>query len=172
MALEPITELNAASGLRGNLAQWLASYFDGNAHTVGSNAAVAFPKGYVVFDEGDAPQPITGSGVFELRVMLHALPGKCWPNGAGHLLKQDKYLALFMVSAKAQGEGQSEYLANAAADLLAAILASPAETLALLQNGIRYVVPRGPDSLRTADMARRVVTAEMAAQYTVAYTAD
>ena len=54
----PITELTTETAARALWQAWLSAWFDGNAHAVGNQSAVTFPKVTLGFDQSPITQQI------------------------------------------------------------------------------------------------------------------
>lgn len=148
LAAAAITELTSASGPLAVIEEWLALYFSGTPHAVGTGSPVTFPKARRAFNQSPVAQPQhqpdTDSADAEIRVVI-------MPRGetadyqdcvlfSGKLVTQ-RVLINFHVSAKSPGKGKSEILAQRIADLLKAILTNPDTRYALAEKGIAHLQP-------------------------------
>ncbi len=163
------------------LAEWLAQYFDGAEHAVGSNDPVPFPKCYLAFNGSPRVQPLSNLGLAErvapidgeaeceIRVVCLPVSETDTFYGAGKLATS-VVLFNFWITAKAAAEGDSELLAQNAAQLLKALLSNPATAYELAQKGVTHVEPRPPEPLPNVMGAMRLVACRSQLQFEIAYT--
>jgi hypothetical protein len=160
LAAATLTESTLESGSKALLAEWLAGYFDGQAHAVWGDS-VMFPECSIRFDASATRQPLLQSGsniAAEIRVV--AKPGRVTrhPDTVG--TKAFAWVTLqFYVRAQVggSGTGNSNMVADRVSELLFAVLSNPAERYALAQKGITHLVPRTPETITAKDFAMRVI---------------
>lgn len=160
-----LSELTVESAPQALWQEWLASYFDGAAHAVGTNPPVVFPQCELAFGFSPVAQPLNGS---EIRVLC--LPrserAEVWTTGK---LATDYVLFQFWVRAKVQGKGESEARATRVAELLKALLTNPDSRYALAEKGVGRLLPQAPQAVPGPDYALRLVACSAQLQYAIAY---
>lgn len=168
----PITELTSESAVFALLNEWLAGYFDGGTHDVGSNAAVKFPRVNRAFNQSAPAQPMhefkNTDLDAEIRVVILPRSESVDPLTLGKLAT-DYVLLNFWVSAKKPGQGQSEYLVEQIAQLLKALLTNPDTRYALAEKGITHLRPAPISPLPSADYHKRLVSASAQLQYAIRF---
>lgn len=171
-----ITELTVESGTYRLLNEWLAQWFDGAGHVVGTNGALVFPKVNRGFGVSAAAQPLHtfGEGLdAEIRVLMFSRGEHfLYANTALYQgkLMQDRVTLNFWCNAKKPGEGQSEKLAQTIGDRVKAIVTNPDARYDLALKGITTMQPQGPAMwVPSAEYARRMVAVNAELQYAVQY---
>jgi hypothetical protein len=145
-------------------AEFLAGFFDGEDHPVGSGAAVRFPRVTLRFQQAPLPQPLDGAVI----TMTWLSPGKTerrWGLPTGQAAGQPIKVAatdvtwLFWVRAKvvSSGSGNSVNLAQEVADKLYGLLANEKAVGPLAQKGIQRLRPETPYLVSDAEYALRLV---------------
>lgn len=172
-----ITELTTESAPLNLLNEWLCRWFDGNAHAVGTNDPVTFPKVNRAFGQGPVVQPLfnLGAGIdAEIRVVM--LPRKEVQESLDTSLFSGKLVTSsvvlnFWISAKHPGKdgSASEQSAQRIGELLKAILTNPAARYELCEKGFRAFQPSEPQPLPNADYAKRLVVCAVQLQYPVQF---
>lgn len=169
-----ITELTSESAAEKLLNEWLALYFDGGSHVVGSNDPVVFPKANRAFGQGKPAQPLfkftTGVDT-EIRCVILPRSEEAEANNTvfyrGKLVT-DKVILQFWISAKDPGSGQAEYRARQMGELLKSLLCNPDTRYALAEKGITHLGSVGPaQPLPSADYHVRMLSCMAALQYSV-----
>ncbi|MDE2105976.1 MAG: hypothetical protein KGL39_52625, partial [Patescibacteria group bacterium] len=158
------------------LNEWLAGYFDGAAHTVGSTTGVVFPKANRAFGQGAPQQPLhkwrdTDTDV-EIRVLMFprgelATPLNTQAFNGKLVMSQVQFQ--FHVSAKKPGVGQAALLAQQVAERLKAILTNPDTRYALTERGITTLRPQAVQWVADGDYARRLLACGATLQYPVKF---
>lgn len=170
-----ITELSTESAPYALLNEWLALWFDGNAHAVGNNAPVPFPKANRAFGQSPPVQPQHNfaEGVdAEIRCVIFPrseIQEHLDSSQSAGKLATAFVLLHFWVSAKKPGKGQSEALSENIAQLLKAILTNPDSRYPLAEKGIRSLRPKTPEWLRSTDYAKRLVAVVAQFQYPILF---
>lgn len=170
-----ITELTTESAPFEILNEWLRLWFDGNAHAVGNNGPVMFPKANLAFGQSPAVQPLhdfkAGTDA-EIRCVV--FPRSELAEHADTALYRGKLATAFVlfnfwVAAKKPGTGQSELLAENLGQLLKAILTNPVSKYPLAEKGILNLQPKSVEWLRSADYAKRLVAVVGQLQYPILF---
>jgi hypothetical protein len=174
LTAEAISELTTESAAFNILNEWLGLWFDGATHTVGSNAAVTFPRVSIAFGQSAPAQPMhNGSGIdAEIRCVIFPRSEMVDPMDSvlfSGKLATDYVLIHFWVSAKKPGHGQSELLAETIGQLLKAILTNPDAKYPLAEKGILNLQPKSPEWLRSVDYAKRLVAVVGQLQYPIQF---
>jgi len=136
--------------------EWLKGWFDGDAHSIGRNEAVAFPKAILRYQQDKLPQPL-GDQVGISLVWVNTSKVKLsWkftpvPNDvpARQQIANVGTTWLFMV----RSEIENKKNCRAVAELLYAILNNSNATLPLAQKGIHRLCPLPPQLI--SDGGRR-----------------
>lgn len=142
-----------------SLALWqefLAGYFDGASHIVGSNPTAVFPKAALRFGQSAAPQP-AGSAVVDVVISLVWLgnvgPRRLEWEKVGNSTQQMAYSRtawLFYVRASVNAAtpgptaGNPQKLCTLAAGRLQALLGNSDAALPLAQKGVAHLRPDEP----------------------------
>lgn len=180
----PITELMTESAFYALMQEWLAGWFDGQAHVVGANGAIMFPRALLSFGQSEAAaQPVadprkgttagqhTDPGVEIRTVMLPRMELAHQNNSvlyAGRLVT-DYVVLNFWVQASVPGKGQAQKLAQETGELLKAILANPEARFALAEKGVTHLTPQMPQWIPAATYAKRLVACGAQLQYPVQF---
>lgn len=171
-----VTELTVLTAPPAILAEWLALYFDGGVHTVGTTANVTFPRADIRFGQGAPRAPLNDRNLqptnVEIRVVMLPLRSEAQNVddilGTGHQ-HGDQVRLHFWVRVKAPGAQQSQYQANRAAELLHALLINPVIRYELSRKGIACVAPTLPEIVPSADYAERLVACRADIYYRVLF---
>lgn len=168
-----ITELTTEKAPLTVLAEWLALWFDGNAHAVGNNAPIIFPKAVLAFGQSKAQQTLHENG-FDAEIRCVIFPRSELVDDLDTVLYSGKLATSFVlfnfwVSAKKPGEGQSELLAETIGQLLKAVLSNPDTKYPLAEKGILNLQPKAPEWLRSVDYAKRLVAVPGQLQYPIQF---
>ena len=137
--------------------EWLKDWFDGNAHSIGANAAVTFPKVVLRYQQDKLPQPLSDQIGISLVWVNTSKVRTVWKsNSATVAVRKDQQIAniqtvwLFMV----RSELENKKNCRAVAELLFAILNNTNATLPLAQKGIHRLRPMPPQLI--SDGGRRM----------------
>lgn len=123
------------------LYEWLSGYFDGGSHEVGPSGtgAVLFPKASISFDQAELPQPLDGSGVSGLNILVigQTIDTVTFMDGDGKFMRSEVRLDFFVrAGVAAFGQGNPQYVCRKAAQLLRACLTNDHALQPLAQKGI------------------------------------
>lgn len=170
-----ITELTTERGPLLVLNEWLRLWFDGNAHQVGNNAPVVFPKANRAFGQSPPAQPLHDfeRGVdAEIRCVI--FPRSELSQDADTALYRGKLVTSFVlfnfwISAQHPGEGRSELAAETIGQLLKAILSNPDARYPLAEKGILNLQPKPLEWLRSTDYAKRLLAVPGQLQYPIQF---
>ena len=142
--------------------EFLAGYFDGQAHDVGATDGGVFPRVELAFQQSTLAQPLDGApapGLAITVVWSETLRKRTsrWENigGARQELVQEAVAFNFWVRAtgpNARRDGKT------VADRLYGLLNNSYETLALAQKGLRGVDALTPRAIQDGDYCLRLVT--------------
>lgn len=160
LAAATLTEATIESGSKALLAEWLAGYFDGQAHVVWGSSVV-FPSCSIRFDASATRQPLVQAGsdvAAEIRVV--SKPGRVvrCPDEVGTKAFAGVTLQFYVrAQVMGSGTGNSNLVADRVSELLFAVLSNPAERYALAQKGITHLVPRTPETIAAKDFAMRLI---------------
>lgn len=176
-----VTEMTVVSAPKLIIAAWLASWFDGSAHAVGSNAPAVFPKCNIVFGQSEANQPLSEDvngkkdGVStEIRTVLvrRNETSRMTSDSVSGLTKTiTVYASLqFWIRTKKVAKGASDGLADNVAQLLKAIATNPTSRYAMARFGLRHLIPQEPEAVQSSDFTVRLVTASVEIIYALNFT--
>jgi hypothetical protein len=172
-----VSELATESATFKLLNEWLAQWFDGEAHAVGVNTPVVFPKANRAFNQGAPVQPLhqmDGDADAEIRVVMHGRTENTASNDT--VLYQGKLVTDFVtfnfwVRAKRPGTGQSELLAQTIADRLKSILSNPDAYYDLAVKGVSHLQAQGPPvPVPSSDYAQRLVACNAQLTYPIQFS--
>jgi hypothetical protein len=173
-----LSELGTESDLIDLVNEWLALWFDGRRHAVGTNDPVLFPKVARKFGQSAASQPMrdASSTNDEVEIRLVVLPRMEVKNSNDSVLATGKLVTQyvlfnFWVKASKPGENQSSELAQRTAQLLKAILDNPDSNYALAEKGIRHLHGNMPQSPTSDKWAERLVTCSAQLVYAIKFGA-
>lgn len=188
-----LTEINLQSGAKALLSEWLRSWFDGGAKSVGANPAVVFPElgiTAVNFDQGSAPQPmaqadsvsgisvVDGAAGQEIRITLQPLgTRRDWtqktsgPAGADSRLMQEAVAIVALVACRLHTMAASNLEADKTAQLLHAIMANPAASAPLAEKGIHRLAPMQARTVSGENLALRMIYCRAELVYPVRWVA-
>lgn len=157
MTAPPVSELNVEGTSLALWHEWLAGFFDGASHAIGSNSAVVFPKAELRFQQSAGTQPIGAAGVdVVLTVVWLPSPNSRrleWEtvSGARQQMAYVKSAWIFYVRAAVTAAtpgntpgANAQKLCSDAAAHLAAILGNSKAARPLSQNGIQRLRPDDP----------------------------
>lgn len=148
--MTPITELTVETAARALWQEWLASWFDGAAHVVGTNAPVVFPKVTFGFDQSpitqplaDAPVAAPGTVPVEIRVTIDPVRDELCHIPGGKLATT-RVVTNFWIRCRSQDPALDRRRALEVAQLLKAILTNPSARVELARYGVAHLNPRPP----------------------------
>lgn len=131
--------------------EFLAGYFNGQAHAVGANLPAPFPKCELRFQQSPLEQPMAVPCIS----LIWAAPStvrKCWETVGGtrqHVVHAPvRFTFLIRAFAAANELGNARQQCTRAAERLAGLLANNAATRPLAQKGIRRLRPGLPQSVQ------------------------
>jgi hypothetical protein len=175
----PITEANLEQATYNLFAIWLARYFDGGSHAIGSNAPVLFTKAVFGFAQSLLPQPqnpqaavpVTATVVSGITMVFATCPGKTsrrWENVDD--VRQHMYYTpvrwnFWVRCSTADDAGRAACLQTAG--LLKSILANAKETRVLAANGVHRIRPSMPEVIADNTYILRLVNCEANLRYAV-----
>lgn len=179
MARAPLTkdavnEMQVETSTVALVQEFLARYFDGAAHDVGLNAAVAFTRPELLFQQSGVTQPSDKkpAGIDSLAITFAwSEPGRKWmgwENDGGNGRQQVvQSVVNWNFWVRATGGKNARKNAKLTGDRLYALLNNTAETHLLGQKGIRRVRPQEPRAVQDGDYTVRLITCSAQLRYLV-----
>ncbi len=140
-----VNEMSLEGGTFALFAEFLARFFDGDAHDVGENPEVPFPKAVVKFQQNAPPQALKGAAIS----MTWNAPGpvrKQWESLAGSRQEICTTTARwnFWIRAELADQGDTNALGIDTAQKLFGLLNNSAATQVLAQKGVHRLRPSTP----------------------------
>lgn len=169
-----ITALTVESAPRALWSEFLLSWFDGGSHTLDGQPAAVFPKATVAFDQALLRQPMdtgtAGEAPVNILVTTAGLRDRVmWQ--AGGQVAVSEVAWTFWVRCHLRDAAESRRVSQTAAELLRALLSSPADVYDLALKGVQHLRPRKPQRLTSETWEMYTMACAGRLQYERALTA-
>lgn len=155
--------------------EWLASYFDGQPHDVGTVEAVDFPLATLAFQQASLPQPLgetTGLAITLVTSEVTAARWRGWrsappvegvPGRTHHVAHQPAAWNFWVRAAGPNAKAQG----GLAADRLHGLINNSAANRALAQKGIQRLIAQPPRAVMDSDYTLRLVSVRGMLRYAI-----